>query len=588
MLVFADYALIAFYFAFIFAIGFVFRRINRNTSDYFRGSGTLLWWMVGASAFMQQISAFTFTGAAGKAYRDGSIVTVVFFANALAYFINYLWTAARFRQMRVITPVEGVRERFGPFNEQFFTWLQMPVNLISAGIWLNALAVFIAAIFQVDLVLTILVAGGAVLIMSVTGGSWAVVASDFVQMLVLMLATVAIAILALAHPAIGGIGGFLEKAPSHYFNWTEAARPEIVWLWVLASFTKQAFGLNNMMDSSRYLCVRDSQQARKAALLAGGLMLIGPFIWFIPSMVAGILAPDLSGTFPRLADPGDASLVYTGFQVLPIGFMGLLLCAMFAATMSSMDSALNRNAGIFVRNFYEVVIARGASSAHLLKVSRITSGLFGLVVIGAALGFTRLKGFPLFDIMLLYGGLVALPASIPLTLGLFIKRTPSWSGWSTVLIGFTYSYYVAKGLDPAEISWFAGDTEFTRREINDFAFLAGVLGNVGLCTTWFLFTKFFYQRSPEYYRMRVEAFFTRMRTPIDFVGEHGAGAGTGRRQCRTLGMTCLLYAGFIAIVGTIVSLSGAGGWPTYLGVSGALLAVGAALWRSGARQSSDM
>lgn len=61
----------------------------------------MLWWMVGSTAFLQALSAMTFTGVMGKALDVGLSISVIFFANALGYFCNYLFFAARARQMRV-------------------------------------------------------------------------------------------------------------------------------------------------------------------------------------------------------------------------------------------------------------------------------------------------------------------------------------------------------------------------------------------------------------------------------------------------------------------------------------------------------
>jgi Na+/proline symporter len=582
-----DYAVLGFYFLLILAVGFVFRAVNKDSSDYFRGSGSLLWWIVGASAFMQQISAFTFTGVAGKAYADGTIVTVVFFANALGYFVNYLWTAQRFRQMRLITPIQAVRERFGPANEQFFTWLQVPVNVLYAGIWLSSLSVFVAAVFDVDFLFALLVTGAVVVVASVVGGSWAAVASDFVQMLVLMLITVVAAAVVFVHPAIGGVTGFIAKAPTRYFNWTELARPEIVYVWVFASFTKQMFGLNNLMDASRYLCARDSRHAKRAALLACGLMLLGPFIWFIPPMAAAILTPSLPDKFPQLQNPGDAAYVFTGLQTLPAGMMGLLLCGMCAATMASMDSALNRNAGILVKNCYQVLIAKEATETHLLRAGRVTSAILGLLVIVAALAMSSLKDVPLFDLMLLYGGLVALPASIPLALGIFLKRTPPWSGWSTVLVGFALSLWLINGVDPQAYGrWLGFNGEMSTREVNDFRFFAGVLGNVVVCTAWFLFSALFYARTAPARQSAIEAFFARMATPVVFETEPGA-VNHDRKQFLAMGTICIIYAAFLGVVGTIVPGSGWTGRLSFVAVAGTMAVIGGALWISGKKTRSE-
>lgn len=143
------------YFLFLIAIGWMFRTFTSNTSDYFRGGGNMLWWMVGSTAFMTQFSAWTFSGAAGKAFNDGFPVAIIFMANAFGYFMNFAYFAPKFRQLRVVTVIQAVRQRFGSKNEQVFTWTSMPTSVINAGIWLNALAIITSGLFNIDIEYTI-------------------------------------------------------------------------------------------------------------------------------------------------------------------------------------------------------------------------------------------------------------------------------------------------------------------------------------------------------------------------------------------------------------------------------------------------
>ena len=83
-----DYFVIAFYFVFILSMGWIFKRFIKDTSDYFRSGGEMLWWIVGAGAFMTNFSALSFTAHAGKAYTDGPVILVIFFGNAIAFFFN--------------------------------------------------------------------------------------------------------------------------------------------------------------------------------------------------------------------------------------------------------------------------------------------------------------------------------------------------------------------------------------------------------------------------------------------------------------------------------------------------------------------
>ena len=551
-----DYISIAFFFLFMLALGPIFKRFSEDDSDFFRGGGQMLWWMVGGSAFMCQFSAWTFTGAASKAYQDGTLVALLFFANAAGFFINFVWFAPRFRRMRIVSPIEGVRERFGAVNEQIFTWLQIPLSLVYAAIWLSGLAVFATAVFGFDITSTIWVVGIVVIVLSVAGGSWAICAGDFVQLLILMAVSIATAFMVLMHPDIGGVSGLAEKVPSHHFNWSEVAHWEIIMFWIIATFVHKFVGLNNMQDSYRYLNVKDEKQSRKAALLASVLMLIGPVIWFIPPMAATVFAPDLAVEFPEVKNPNDTAYIFAAMQVLPSGMMGLLVCGLFAATISSMDSGLNRNAGIFVRCFYKHVV-KDPSPRHLLRVGQVASAVFGVLIILIALFINELKGLDLFDAMMLFGGMIATPYAIPLLWGLVVKKTPPWSGWSTVLLGFAISFLLTYNweVDGAkqyiiDRAWFSSrfglDGELSTRETKDYLYFTPVFANVAICSIWFLFTTLFYGSSSDAHKERVEKFFTAMRTPIDF--EKEVGAGKDSVQSKTLGILCLIYGGFVLLM----------------------------------------
>ena len=197
-----DYAVLAFYFVFMLVISWVFRRFITNISDYFRSGGQVLWWMAGGSAFMVSFSAWTFTGAASRAYGDGWPIMIIYVGNAVGFFINAAWFGPKIRQLRVVTGMEAVRQRFGRASEQTFTWITLPLQMLTAGIWLYGLGVFFSAAFEMDVQLTIIVTGISVLLISLLGGSWAVLASDFIQVLILMPVTMVTMFLAVAH--VGG------------------------------------------------------------------------------------------------------------------------------------------------------------------------------------------------------------------------------------------------------------------------------------------------------------------------------------------------------------------------------------------------
>ncbi|YCO02568.1 sodium:solute symporter family transporter [Vibrio sp. VNB-15] len=529
--------IVGIYFLFLIAIGWMFRTFTNTTSDYFRGGGNMLWWMVGATAFMTQFSAWTFTGAAGKAYNDGFAVAIIFLANAFGYFMNFAYFAPKFRQLRVVTVIEAIRMRFGSTNEQVFTWSSMPNSVVSAGVWLNALAIIASGIFGFDMTATIWITGLVVLVMSVTGGSWAVIASDFMQMVIIMAVTVTCAVVAVVQG--GGITEVINNFPvaegGSFVSGNNLNYLSIFSIWAFFIFVKQFSITNNMLNSYRYLAAKDSKNAKKAALLACVLMLGGVFIWFMPSWYIAGQGVDLSAAYPDAGSKaGDFAYLYFVQEYMPAGMVGLLVAAMFAATMSSMDSGLNRNSGIFVKNFYEPVVRKGqASEKELVTVSKITSTVFGVAIILVAQFINSLKGLSLFDTMMYVGALIGFPMTIPAFLGFFIKKTPDWAGWGTLIVGGLVSYIVGFVITADMVSSTFGLEELTKREWSDVKVAIGLIAHITLTGGFFVLSMLFYKPLPEKRQADVDKFFDNLSTPL--VSESAEQKALDNKQRQMLG-----------------------------------------------------
>ncbi|MEZ9063903.1 MULTISPECIES: sodium:solute symporter family transporter [unclassified Vibrio] len=528
--------IVGIYFLFLIAIGWMFRTFTSTTSDYFRGGGNMLWWMVGATAFMTQFSAWTFTGAAGKAYADGMAVAVIFLANAFGYLMNYLYFAPKFRQLRVVTPIDAIRMRFGSFNEQVFTWSGMPNSIVSAGIWLNGLAIIASGIFGFDMTTTIVLTGLVVLVMSVTGGSWAVIASDFMQMVIIMAVTVTCAAVAIVQG--GGVTEIINDFPvaegASFVSGNNLNYVSIFGIWAFFIFFKQFSITNNMLNSYRYLAAKDSKNAKKAALLACILMTIGPIIWFMPPWFVAGQGVDLAAHYPDAGSKaGDFAYLYFVEQYMPAGMVGLLIAAMFAATMSSMDSGLNRNSGIFVINFYQPILRPNATEKELMVVSKLMSSVFGVAIILIALFINSLKGLSLFDTMMYVGALIGFPMTIPAFCGFFIKKTPDWAGWGTLVVGAIVSYIVGFVITAEMLqNWFNLEP-LTGREWSDLKVAVGLIAHLTFTGGFFLLSTLFYKLLEASRQKDVDTFFTNLSTPL--VSESTAQKKLDNKQRHMLG-----------------------------------------------------
>lgn len=583
MITIYDYIIIGFYLVFMLAIGLAFRRMSKNTSDYFRAGGAMPWWLTGASAWIFSFSAWTFTGAAGKVYEAGPLVLIMFYSTIVGLSFAITFTCLRFRRMRVITWMEAVRLRYGPFNEQFYTWIKLPLLLLFSGVGLNAIGVFMSAVFKIEMNTMLIVLGVVVTMVAFAGGSWAVLASDFVQAFLIVTITICTAIMVLARPEIGGLTGLVEKVPSAHFHWGQLARPEIIVLWALGNLWLKFSDENNMERSTMYLMTRSDKDARRMVLIPLIGTLIGPLIWFIPSMAATIMHPNLAAEFPYLKQPHEAAFLAVAMDVMPQGLLGLLLSAMLGATVTSMDAGLNKNVGIAIRSLYKPLFKPHATEKHLLVAGKLCTLLFGAIIIMLAIYINSIRQTNLFDFVNQLAANLLMPLALPLIYGLFHKRTPGWSAWSTALVAGGASWLLEKYISPDLFQRLMGWQNPLTADEGTYLKLAvtTIGGTVIVGSSWYFFTSLFYKKAPLEEQERIETFFTNLITPVD---KHGV-AGVQTSIYKLLGGLCMVYGGFILLLMAIPNRFN--GRLAFLFCGGVMFGVGAVLWIASKRKAKQ-
>ena len=532
-----EYVVIGCYLAVLVGVGMVFRRFNENVSDYFRNGCKGTWWLVGSSAFMTAFSAWTFSGAAGAAYEAGWSVLVIYLANSVGFAINGLFLAKWFRQTRAITGPEVIRLRFGIPTQQFYAWMSFAMQTLYSSLHLLGLAIFCSAVFGYKIEQVIVVVGAVVLLYSLIGGSWAVTATDFLQTLILIPITILVGVLCLVK--IGGVGALFQGIQnmglsSDYgvFNAPDQfPLRAYTYAWAIAMLLKNVIGYNTLTSAQRYFLVKDGREAQKAAWLGFVLMTAGAFLWFIPPMTARLLfhAEVMAIDIPKAA---EAAYAIASLNVLPLGMTGLMVVAMFAATMSSMDSGLNRNAAIFTNDIYPTLcrlFGRATMQGKsLMRLGQVFSAVFGVFIVSIATYFANTEGRGVFEHMLNIGALLALPMAVPTLLGLFIRTSPSWAAIVTVCVTLIPS---AIGFFSAELF---GET---------WSFQQKVFINLTVGVVAYLLTVPFWNRAPELYKRQAQDFFDRMLMPVDF--EKEIGAPNDLRQLKIIGSFAAIIGGLI-------------------------------------------
>ncbi len=621
MLQLPDWLVIGFYLLFVMALGPVFKSFNRNASDFFRGGGNMTWWIATASIFMTGFSAWTYTGAAGKIYKTGLFFLTLTVANFIGAVFTVFFTAHRFRQMRVITGNEAVRNRYGRVNEQVMTWLPMPFNILFGGISLYTIAQFMSCVFVSELapfregafgalcagmgldggmIFLILILTTAIVIMTMLGGSWAATAGDFVQMLMLIAVSIAVLVLVLyksefvlpngtVAEGIGGFSGLAKKIANHpeLVNIQSVCRWWILIPYIVTLILNQTILQNSLTaGAAKFVFVKTGHDARKISAIAWLAAIPHTIIFIVPALACAVLIaqPDLAALFPRLANPEEAAYVQVASMVLPVGLMGLLICAIFAATLTSMNSGLNATSGSIIRNIYLPLINPNASETRQIWLGRLFTVILGVFYLLVAIFFSTLKTLPLYELVLIAATCTGIPQAVPLMLGMFNKKAPDWAAWSTLAFGFAWSVALVFILDKENLSKWFGSYNLSDNELNDLklALTTGVL--ITVCVGWFYFCSWVAKKRKPADEARVAKFFDDMNRPIDPTVEgSNEKYNSDARQFDVIGKLALVYG--LSILVLLIFNNPLAGKLCILGCGGSITAIGVWLIYCGKRKT---
>src|SRR5450432_1182118 len=205
---YVDYLVIALYALLMVRVGFYVLRFNRGSADHFRKENRIPWLVAGLSCFMAGFSAWTFTGAAGVAYRAGIAATGLYIGNALSFLLGYFVFAKRWRRSRITTVMEYLTGRFNRATHQTFSWTTILFQLFTSASTLFGLSLFVSSACGFPVTWTILGAGALIVFYCVLGGLWAVVVTDFLQASILMPFCMVLVVMSLAR--VGGLSGLVH------------------------------------------------------------------------------------------------------------------------------------------------------------------------------------------------------------------------------------------------------------------------------------------------------------------------------------------------------------------------------------------
>lgn len=430
-----DWTVLGLYFVLMVGIGaWSFRRV-RDTRDFFAAGGRMPWWLSGISHHVSGYSAVVFTGYAAVAYELGFTlyvwwaVSVAIALTAGAALIAPRWARLR-RRYGIQSPTEYLRTRYNLPTQQLLAWSGALLKIFDVGAKYAAIAIILHVVAGAPLLAGVLLAGVVSLIYVMIGGLWADVLTDLAQFVIQVIAALVLFGVVLAR--LGGpdqIVGMWDRLPEgHTSPFAGEYTPLFTAAFLLVVFFSYSGGTWNL--AQRFIAAPQGSQARKACYLSAGLSLTFPLVLFFPMWAAPIF-------FPNLQDPEQAYAVMAR-EMLPPGLLGLVLAAMFAATMSMVASDSNAVSAVITRDILPAVTARlrGLSARHGLVAARVTTLLFTALTLLVAI-YNESFGGIIGLIVTFFAGLLG-PAALPLILGLLpaFRHSGSTAAIVSVLGGF--------------------------------------------------------------------------------------------------------------------------------------------------------
>ena len=431
-----DMVVVGVYMVLMVAIGVVMSLFNKSDSDFFKSGNKMPWWLSGISLFMTSFSVYTFTGAAGLAWRAPSIALLMYLTNGLALIFSVWFLATRWRRSRSNTVMSYLTERYGLSTNQLYSYTHLGMAVLQGGVMLLALGKFVSVALGSNLALTIAVCGAVISLYCLIGGLWGVVVTDTLQFMVLF--PCALVVLFLALFETGGVGGIIASSPEGFWS---IETQEFSWAFLLANAVMMSFAMSSGAAAQRYFSVKDEKEARKVAWITMILLLIAPVIWLTPPIATRVLGLDLTSITVGLNAPQEAAYVAFCLKYLPHGAIGILLAAMLSATMSSLSANFNVYAAVITDDIVRQVFWKKATPKQLLFLGRVMTLVLGTLVTLAAIAESSAVG-GVFILMLTIGGAVIVPAGIPIIFGLIWRHTPHWAGFASysagLIIGILY------------------------------------------------------------------------------------------------------------------------------------------------------
>ena len=438
-----DGVVVGLYLAAMLAMGFVIARRNASTDDFFVGGRNLPSWAVGISLIASLLSTITYLGMPGEMFRTGiGFLTRQLGIPIVLLVVWFVWIPF-FMRLNLTSAYEYLERRFNYATRALAAvfciclllgWIAVVV-LTASGAMVEIANLRLDWFFSsdpadADMHALILGVGLFSIVYTTLGGLRAVVWTDVVQFFVLLTGAV-FTMAAVSVRTETGLGDWLEFSQGYkheqveWFSWDVANRSTIFSISIGMLFWHACTHGANQVALQRYFAVKDIWAARRSFLVNAvssiglGILLAGvglSLMYFVlGSDQANVemlqaraeLLPDLENASPE--EIADLNATRTNAQknvfpqfirlYLPSGLRGLVVAALFAAAMSTIDSGANSISTIVTVDFVRPLRGSPLTKAGELRLARmLTASMGGVVVVTTVILHHLSKGTNIIDL----------------------------------------------------------------------------------------------------------------------------------------------------------------------------------------------
>ncbi len=393
-----DIIVLVAYFGALFAMGFSFARKNTSTEQYFLGGRRFSGWVIGLSLVGTSISSVTFLAYPGDAFRTAWLRFLPNLMLPVAVLVAAYFFLPFFRRGNTTTAYEFLEERFGPSIRVYGAVTFIVGQIVRVSLILYLISLVLQEVTGLDAAWCVVIGGGVVAVYTIMGGIEAVIWTDVIQTIVLLLGGI-VCFVVIVDALPGGIeqlvGVAMADGKLAFAELRDGALHEVGWN--ISLFDKTAsmmllVGLvlflteysSNQNTVQRFCASKSDADARQAMFICAAVsvptwaffMCLGTALYVFFQVFPTVAAEEML----QGARKAEEILPYFVAHYLPSGLVGLVIAAALAAAMSSLDSSINAISTVSIHDVYRRFARVERPDRHYLRVARIIAALVSLIM----------------------------------------------------------------------------------------------------------------------------------------------------------------------------------------------------------------